>query len=128
MTAIHAVSVQLIEINCGECGGVYAVNERFHTHKREKGGFWTCPYCKTGWGFDPNGSELAKAKRQVEEERKRKEDALARANAAIQRADKAEQSLHRHKTRASNGVCPCCQRTFKQLARHMAAKHPDYAK
>jgi hypothetical protein len=24
------------------------------------------------------------------------------------------------------GVCPCCNRTFQQLARHMKAKHPGY--
>jgi hypothetical protein len=29
--------------------------------------------------------------------------------------------------RARAGVCPCCHRTFKQLAAHMANKHPDYA-
>lgn len=29
-------------------------------------------------------------------------------------------------TRAANGVCPCCHRTFKQLARHMKTKHPDF--
>jgi hypothetical protein len=26
----------------------------------------------------------------------------------------------------ANGVCPCCNRTFQNLARHMAGKHPDY--
>lgn len=28
--------------------------------------------------------------------------------------------------RIGNGVCPCCNRTFAQLARHMAHKHPDF--
>jgi hypothetical protein len=23
--------------------------------------------------------------------------------------------------------CPCCNRTFQQLARHMKAKHPEHA-
>lgn len=34
----------------------------------------------------------------------------------------------RERTRARGGVCPVpgCGRTFKQLARHMDAKHPDY--
>ncbi len=31
------------------------------------------------------------------------------------------------KKRAANGVCPCCNRTFSDLARHMKAKHPDFA-
>lgn len=30
-------------------------------------------------------------------------------------------------TRVTNGVCPCCNRTFQNLMRHMDTKHPDYA-
>lgn len=30
------------------------------------------------------------------------------------------------KNRVGNGVCPCCKRTFKQLAAHMACKHPEF--
>jgi hypothetical protein len=33
----------------------------------------------------------------------------------------------RIKNRVGHGVCPCCQRTFGDLARHMASKHPTYA-
>lgn len=36
--------------------------------------------------------------------------------------------LTRTKKRVAAGVCPCCHRTFQQLARHMANKHPDYTK
>lgn len=28
--------------------------------------------------------------------------------------------------RVSHGTCPCCNRTFKQLAAHMQRKHPGY--
>lgn len=31
------------------------------------------------------------------------------------------------KNRVGNGVCPCCNRTFANLANHMASKHKDYA-
>ena len=31
----------------------------------------------------------------------------------------------RMKNRVRHGVCPCCNRTFSDLARHMASKHPD---
>jgi hypothetical protein len=33
----------------------------------------------------------------------------------------------RIKNRVGHGVCPCCTRSFQNLARHMAAKHPSYA-
>lgn len=30
------------------------------------------------------------------------------------------------KNRVGHGVCPCCSRTFENLARHMGSKHPTY--
>lgn len=33
----------------------------------------------------------------------------------------------RIKNRVGHGVCPCCTRSFSNLARHMASKHADYA-
>lgn len=32
----------------------------------------------------------------------------------------------RIKNRVGNGVCPCCNRSFHDLLRHMKTKHPDY--
>jgi hypothetical protein len=34
--------------------------------------------------------------------------------------------MTRIKKRVAAGVCPCCNRSFKDLARHMAGQHPDY--
>lgn len=33
----------------------------------------------------------------------------------------------RIKNRVGHGICPCCNRTFENLHRHMKGKHPDYA-
>lgn len=30
------------------------------------------------------------------------------------------------KNRVGNGVCPCCNRTFGNLARHMMTQHPNF--
>lgn len=47
--------------------------------------------------------------------------------------DQAEASARAYKgaatkarKRAKAGTCPCCKRTFQQLARHMASQHPDF--
>jgi hypothetical protein len=34
--------------------------------------------------------------------------------------------LKRVCVRVSHGVCPCCNRTVRQMAAHMASKHPEY--
>lgn len=30
------------------------------------------------------------------------------------------------KNRVANGVCPCCNRHFENLERHMKGQHPDF--
>ena len=115
--------VRLVTVNCGVCGGVYAINERYHEHHRERGGYWRCPYGEHSWGFDPQGSELAQLKRKLAEEEARKQRALVEANEQRAAREKAERKLKR----VARGACPCCKRTFVNLARHMAAKHPEEA-
>lgn len=112
------VTVELTHINCGECGGVYALNERFRKQCADHGKSWTCPYCKTGWGYTGNGA-LQKAERELEAERQRRHDALTRLNEAEAR----ERKVLRKLKRVERGVCPDCNRTFANLARHMACKH-----
>lgn len=112
------VTVELTEINCGECGGTYAINERYRLQKYQKGESWTCPYCRTGWGYSGN-SENEKLKRELEAERQRKTAALAREN----ELRLANEKMGRKLKRVTAGVCPECNRTFPNLARHMACKH-----
>lgn len=53
---------------------------------------------------------------------------LSERNAA-QRALRATKGrLTKTKKRIANGVCPCCNRHFVNLERHMTGKHPDYTK
>lgn len=40
-------------------------------------------------------------------------DAMRKANNALRQ-------------RAKGGACPCCKRTFVQLARHIKSQHPDF--
>jgi hypothetical protein len=37
----------------------------------------------------------------------------------------ARGQLTKFKKRVGRGVCPCCNRHFKDLARHMESKHPE---
>ncbi len=125
--------VELAQIDCGCCGGTYAINERYRLKQYEEGGSWTCPYCKVGWGYS-NNNENAKLKRQLKEEQERKDRALAEANTLRFERDRAQETLvkvtqeaKRLKKRVTNGVCPCCTRSFQNLKRHMATKHPEHA-
>ena len=127
-----SVDVELCTVNCGCCGGTYAINERYRQTAYAKGDSWTCPYCKTGWGYGKD-NENARLKKQVEELSARNQRSLERANSAehanreLSKQLKGTKTRMRNlKTRVHNGVCPCCSRTFTNLQRHMATKHPEY--
>lgn len=116
------LAVRLTSIDCGCCGGTYAINERFRKHAEENGSSWTCPYCKAGWGFQGNG-EVDRLRKEAQQLRDRTTAALSRAN----EAEASKAMLERRLKRVGKGVCPCCNRTFRDLARHMASKHPKGA-
>lgn len=45
---------------------------------------------------------------------------VAKRQAAIEKG-----KLTRHRNRVNRGVCPCCTRTFQNLARHIETQHPE---
>lgn len=133
-TTTISMDVTLSRVDCGSCGGVYAITERHHDWCRENSKSWTCPYCGVGWGFNHDGSPLKKAQRALEEEKRRAAAAEGRARREQERAECALRSAAAYKgqvtkvkKRVANGVCPCCNRHFENLHRHMQDQHPDWA-
>ena len=120
------IFTDLVTIDCGKCGGTYAINERYRKQKAQEGGGWHCPYCQCSWGFFDN-SENANLRRELALERKQKEWARQEAKHAENRRRAAAGQLTKIKRRVSRGVCPCCNRTFENLAKHMENKHPGYS-
>lgn len=118
------VTVQMTDMGCGECGIQFSVPETWRAEKQRTGRGWCCPnghwsvYCE---------SDADRARRALAEERQRHANTLARLNEAEAAERNAQSEIKRMKKRASAGVCPCCNRTFQQLARHMKMKHPDHA-
>lgn len=124
METTFTEEITLIKISCDECSGIFAISKSWYRRKREEGGSWFCPYCRTGWHAAE--SECNKLKRQLEQA----ENKLASERA---RHDQTKMSLcvqkgenTKLKNRIKKGVCPCCHRYFKNLHRHMVGQHPDY--
>jgi hypothetical protein len=126
-----AYKVTLTTMDCDNCGGVFALNEGFRAKRKRDGGSWRCPYCGHSWVYSEWDTD--RLKRELAAERVRKDRALSDANEQRRRAAHAEAVARGHKAaktriknRIKNGVCPCCTRTFQNLAAHMSSKHPDY--
>lgn len=102
------------------CGIRLAIPDNLHSYARNHRGYEI--YCPLGHQF---------LYRETFEERLRRE--RQRHEATRQLLEQEERShaatrghLTRARKRAQAGVCPCCSRTFQNLARHMETKHPEF--
>jgi uncharacterized Zn finger protein (UPF0148 family) len=119
--------------NCPVCGVAYAgPAQLFESRRADHGSF----YCPNGHSLSyPQQSDAEKAQAEAEkykklwkQEQKYAADVLNERNAAQRSLRATKGVLTRTKNRIANGVCPCCNRSFAQLERHMQTKHPEYTK
>lgn len=125
-----SATTQLETVNCS-CGGIYAVQKSVYDAARRQGGGWNCPYCRgaISWRETENDAlkrKLERAQQVAANERESARSALAEAEHFRRSRDGMKGQLVKVKKRVKAGVCPCCNRTFKQLAAHMERQHPDY--
>lgn len=124
MSTTIKVSCDLAVQDCCVCGVHFGVPPRLLDHKRQHGGEFWCP---NGHGLSWRETELDRLREQAQCARaaqiaaQDQRDAAERSNSALRGV------IIRERRRVGNGVCPCCTRTFKDLGRHMAGQHPDYA-
>lgn len=120
-----ATKLDFVTMECGECGTVFAVSSHFNEKLRETGQRWYCPngHCRvyTETTVQKLQKQLKTAQEEAERQRQARLDAERRTTAQIGINTKLKKRIHA-------GVCPHCQRTFKQLAAHMKTQHPDVAK
>lgn len=119
-------NVTLVFEDCVNCGVVFAIPEelraqRVYDHKRF--------YCPNGHNMVYTGKTEAE----------KLQERLDRTNQMLTHEQNRNESLKRQhavtkgkltktRNRIGNGVCPCCGRTFANVAAHMKTNHPDYLK
>jgi hypothetical protein len=126
-TITYTGSLSVMTCWCGIHHAVPRSLRDFQMRQFNDGGHVTTIYCPLGHQHVPIGET------EVDRLRKTAERAKAREARAISRADQAEASLRttkgvvtKMKKRAAHGVCPCCKRTFANVARHVKGQHPEF--
>jgi len=114
-------------IHCAACGCLFGVPDDLIRRFRKNGQTFYCPSGHHNYYLGETdkqkikrlSSRLASAQEQSNHYREQR-DATQRSNVALRGV------TTRIKRRIAKGVCPCCNRTFADLARHMESKHPKY--
>lgn len=132
MTETIRLEISFHRHTCKSCGIVYLVPKSFDDGMRQAGprGTW---YCPNGHSWSYTESEADKIRR--ERDRLKQDaarlvdeahDARRQLDSERRRTAAARGQVTKLKKRAAAGVCPCCNRTFQDLARHMAGQHPEF--
>lgn len=110
---------------CCNCGVEFA--SPVIAIRRNDGQPFYCPNGHRQWYTE---TEAAKLRKELDAEKAKREQAereaeWAKAEARNDRTQrtKAMNKLKKIEARVNAGVCPLCDRTFKQLASHMKCKH-----
>jgi len=112
--------------SCCVCDVDFAMTDHMTAQRQRDGKSFYCPNGHSQSYTETDATRLKKA-----------QEALARARAAqvhlADQRDAAERSASAYKgqvtkikKRVGNGVCPCCNRSFQNLHRHMAGQHPEF--
>lgn len=124
MTLALTSTYSLVRCYRQDCGLDFALPDSWVTARKRDHAFWYCPNGhRQHWSGE---SDVERLERQLR-------GARARATAAEDQREAAERSARAYKgvatrvrRRAAHGVCPCCTRTFADVARHMQSRHPDF--
>lgn len=120
---------QLIVVTCW-CGMRHAIPtelDNFQDRQHDDGYSQTSIYCPLGHTHIRAGKGEAE---KLRERLERESLSLAATRDLLAHEERSHAATRGHltrtKKRVAHGVCPCCNRTFKQLAAHMKNKHPEY--
>lgn len=118
-------------LDCPRCGLVFGIDDRFIQRRRDDARDF---YCPNGHPMSFRNTDLQDAQQRIAALERYRDSLTARLTHERDQRGAAERSARAYKgqvtkikRRVGNGVCPCCNRSFADLARHMEGQHPEYA-
>lgn len=127
---IQTYTGSLVVQDCIECGMTFGVAKAFDSARRKDHRTFVCPAGHPQ--YYPAKSDEEKLREELQREQRwsttvmaQRDQEAARADHERSRANGYKGQLVKTKKRIGNGVCPCCNRHFKDVERHMKSKHPE---
>lgn len=115
---------------CGVCNIPFAIPTNLYDRVRETGAWFWCPNGHKIHYFEDENTKLRKeleeARRSAIRSEARADQNWAEAEHQRRRVAATRGVLTKTKKRIGKGVCPCCNRHFVNVERHMENQHPEY--
>jgi len=109
---------------CANCGIVYAISEHYTNRLRESHATF---YCPNGHAQHfPQDNEAEGLRKELKRKEQELSDIVGQKITIENELNAVIKKSKRDLKRLTNGVCPCCNRTFSNLHNHMKKQHPDH--
>lgn len=105
------------------CGIAFAMPRSYAVRAGERGFSFFCP---NGHKLRYGKGRLEQLEEQLETERNSARFWREQTTKAERQTSAARGQVTKIKNRIKNGVCPFCNRTFKDVAAHMESKHSEH--
>ena len=119
-------------LKCCQCREVFWIGDETYQVLRRSGQDFHCPFGHQQH-FSPGKTDIEILREQLDEERRQRQRAEQRVAEARDEAAHERRRANGYKghatritKRAKAGICVCCNRSFQNLRRHMATKHPQF--
>lgn len=120
-----------------KCGVVYGISTGYGDRRRKDGQSFYCPNGHSQSYGKSEADRLRAEKLQLESQLSFARDQRDRMEKKFEhqkietrtqkgRATRFKNDRDRTLARIANGICPCCNRHFVNVERHMTTKHPGY--
>jgi hypothetical protein len=120
----------LVVMTCW-CGINHAVPrdlQRYQQRQFDNGERITSIFCPLGHQHQPAGlGRAGELSAQLDAERTRTRRLREEVDRERRSHSATKGQITKLKRRVGKGVCPCCNRHFANVERHMATQHPDYS-
>lgn len=130
----HTIQTDLVLVTevCCNCSIVFAMPTSLQKRCKERGEKQSF-YCPNGHGQHYTVGEIQQLEERLARANSDRIYWMGRHSEAQDRLDGAERrvaaqkgQVTKLKKRISQGVCPCCNRSFVNLQRHMQGQHPEW--
>lgn len=134
------VTTKMVRMECCSCGTLFCVSAEFQITRFNDKRSFCCPNGHAQQFSGPTEAdklraELARKTAAMDQLEQSRRLAWEQVDLVRTLKDEAERSASAAKgqvtklrNRVAAGVCPCCNRTVKQLAAHMSDVHPEFVK
>lgn len=129
-STIHATTSFYVD-TCCSCGMQFAMPTEFNNIRRNDHKAFYCPSGHSqSYQSESESEKLRRERDRLAQRIAERDDEIKRQRelreAAERQLSAAKGRVTKIKNRVAKGVCPCCNRQFSNLHRHMTTEHPTF--